>query len=329
MPRLPFEGEPHHATWCCWPFDDEEWKGRLRGARLEFARFMIELSACEKVEILVADEESFESASSVGDFGLHRIALDDCWFRDSGPIFVYTDSSHVAATVWRFNAWGGKYDYENDALAAGRVCEKLGIEPLSGGLVLEGGSLESDGEGVLMTTKSCLLPRNPQVTQSEIESIVGAAFGVKRWIWLESGLEGDHTDGHIDTLARFAGPGVVLACSCSSEDPNYEALRRNRQILRDWEMEVVDLPLPVRARYLDGVRVPETYANYYMANGAVFVPQYGDVNDERALAILREQFPDRRVVGLASSEIITSGGSFHCLTQQQPEGLLCDWRSSR
>jgi agmatine deiminase len=176
-----------------------------------------------------------------------------------------------------------------------------------------------------MTTTPCLLgpTRNPDRTHAEIEHALALALGVKRWIWLDYGLEGDHTDGHIDTLARFVSQGRALAASCSADDANHAGLQRNRRLLQEAGVEVIDLPIPAQARYLEGVRLPETYANYYLANGIVVVPQYGDAKDQAALEIIGSCFPERRVVGLSSRVIISGGGSFHCLSQQQPAGQIC------
>ena len=331
---VPFEGQAHAATWMCWPLSEREWRSHLNGARSEFAAFVEAVAEVEQVELICgtseaeADAQRRLSSRTQENVRFHRIKLDDVWFRDNGPIFVARNTSHgveVAATVWTFNAWGGKYRFAQDSLASRAVCELIGSRPYEGPLTLEGGALEFDGQGTGMTTLPCLLgpTRNPGMSQGAIEEILCDYFGTTKWIWLDYGLQGDHTDGHIDTLARFTAPGQAVACSSNSDDSNYHGLRGNKRILEEAGVEVLDLPIPVVARYESGLRLPETYCNYYLANGRVIVPQYGDVNDEPALAILRAAFPDREVIGLSSRSIINGGGSFHCLSQQQPKGTLC------
>ena len=334
---MPFEGVPHAATWLCWPFKEANWSAPLESVRVEFAQFVECLAEVEQVELLVATEEA---ASDVRNrlqprfrerVRLHYAEIDDVWFRDCGPIFLTRgtpEALEVSATVWNFNAWGNKFQYGLDCQVARTVCRELGIEPFEGPLTLEGGAIEVDGAGTGMTTLPCLLgtTRNPGLVCQDVEVSLCQYFGVDRWIWLDYGLEGDHTDGHIDTLARFVRPGVVVAATCARDDANYQGLQRNRRALRNAGQQVIDLPIPSRARFVSGLRLPETYANYYVANEVVIVPQYGDRHDARALAILRECFPRRQVVGLMSKAIITGGGSFHCLSQQQPQGILCSSR---
>ena len=330
----PFEGRPHAATWLGWPLTTKEWGSHLDASRKEFAAFVQTVAEVEPVELLLGHEEAEQDARRrlsmrVRNIRMHRVSLDDIWFRDSCPIFLSSQANggtEVAATVWDFNGWGGKYPYARDCLIGPTICrEFLNIRPFQGPLTLEGGALEFDGQGMGMTTTPCLVgpTRNPGMSQEAVQSVLEEYFGVKRWIWLSYGLEGDHTDGHIDTLARFVRPGLTVADCCEPGDSNHQGLLGNRRILREAGLEVIDLPLPQQPRYLDGVRLPETYANYYLASGLVIVPQYGDRNDERALAILRECFPERQVIGLSSRSIIVGGGSFHCLSQQQPAGQLC------
>jgi agmatine deiminase len=322
---MPHEGAAHTATWACWPFDDAEWRGQLEGARQEFAALVGRIARSEPVRLLVADAESMNDAQlrlpSEAAVSYLRVELDDVWFRDHGPTFVVA-KGEVAPICWCFNAWGEKFDFALDALAAREVCRREGWSYFDSQCVLEGGALESDGAGHLLTTRSCLFHprRNPGTTQADYERLFADYLGAKRVTWLEAGLEGDHTDGHIDTITRFIKPNQVVTCVASRKDPNYAQLERNRQALHSAGLEVLDLPIPSLARVFHGQRLPETYANFYLVNGAVLVPQYGDPHDALALEILAAAFPERSVEGLDSRSIITSGGSFHCLTQQQPQG---------
>lgn len=325
--RYPAEWEPHAATWTAWPFDDEEWRGYLAPAREEYAAFLRRLSHFEPVELLVADDEAEQDAKSRLEgcnVRFHPCQLDDVWFRDNGPIFIKRDDGKVTLTHWRFNAWGNKYDWALDAQAPVTVASILNARRKEVPYVMEGGSLETNGRGLCLTTRQCLLhpERNPQLDAAQLQHALRKFLGIDQVIWLERGLEGDHTDGHIDTLTRFVGPKRVVTSMCGPEDANYEVLLENYHQLEHYGLEVVKLPLPRERREIKGVRLPMTYANFYIANGIVLVPTYGDPNDEKALEVLAKEFPDRRVEGLSAAAIITSGGAFHCLTQQQPEGPL-------
>jgi agmatine deiminase len=353
MPNIfpPHEGTAHRATWLAWPFDEQQWRGRLEAARLEYAKFVEAIASVEQVELLVNDDESEASArhhlrallgtravAMVGAAGccesgtacdgssfvgvsprLHRCPINDIWLRDSGPIFLKQDGQ-VIGGVHRFNAWGGKFAYEKDALIGNAICQLGSISVRRTPLTLEGGAFEFNGARDVLTTLPCLLgpTRNPGLSQAEIESKLSEHFGVSRWTWLEYGLEGDHTDGHIDTLVRFVDQRRVLACTSDVSDANYQGLQGNISQLLAAGYEVIELPIPSTPRYIDNVRLPETYANYYLPNGLVLVPQYGDANDQQALEIIQRAFPDRKVIGLSSRVLITGGGSFHCLSQQEP-----------
>lgn len=329
--RMPFEGDRHAATWMCWPLGPEEWQGQLPEARQEYAALVRAIAAVEKVELLIGDDDSLESArKALGadlNVAMHEQPLDDCWFRDSGPTFVRHSDGRVLPLCWRFNAWGEKYPHSHDALAARAQMQRIGIRPWSSELVMEGGSLEIDESGRLLTTRCCLLhpKRNPDWSESRLEEALIEALGLREVLWLDHGLEGDHTDGHIDTLTRFIGGNRVVTAVSARSDENFERLEHNRKQLEGYGLEVWELPIPERARHFMGVRLPETYANFYLCNGRVIVPQYGDAQDVPACEILQKAFPDHDLVALPASAIITSGGAFHCLTQQQPEGVLCDW----
>lgn len=328
---MPFEGEPHAATWMTWPLGADEWVGQLPQARQEYAALTRAILACEPVRLLLGDEESAgDVAQRLGDLEglqLHPLPLNDCWLRDNGPTFVRHSDGRVLPLLWRFNAWGNKYPHELDAAAAALLLGQLGITPRRSTLVNEGGSLEVDGAGTLLTTTPCLLSveRNPDWTRDATEAELRTQLGLERVIWLEHGLVGDHTDGHIDTLTRFVAPGRVVTAVSARSDENHEPLQANLRVLQAAGLEVWELPIPQASRTFNGVRLPETYANFYLCNGAVLVPQYGDVHDDKACEILARAFPDRRVEPLSARAIITSGGAFHCLTQQQPAGQLWGW----
>jgi agmatine deiminase len=259
----------------------------------------------------------------------HHVNLNDVWFRDNGPIFV-TGPSGVALTDWRFNAWGGKYaPWDDDDRAPAAVARTLGMRRFAVPVVMEGGSLDVNGEGVCLTTRSSLLEpnRNPGMSEAELEAVLAEYLGVRRVVWLQEGLEGDHTDGHVDTFARFTDDRTIV-CSVEEDedDPNHASMARNLADLRALVNEqgtpyrVVPLPLPRRRMELEGKRLPLTYANFYVGNGFVVVPTYDDPNDATALSILRPVFPGRAVIGLPAAHLITGGGAFHCVTQQQPSG---------
>lgn len=337
---MPPEWTPHAATWTSWPFGDDLWVGYLDAVREEFAALVATVARFEPVFLNVRDDEAEASAKAalerlgapLEQVTFHRMPLNDVWFRDNGPLFVRNAKGEVALTDWCFNAWGGKYaPWDDDDRAPKRVAETLGMARFEVPFVMEGGSLELNGQGVCLTTRSCLLSqaRNPDLTQGELETLLRDFLGVRHVVWLPEGLEGDHTDGHIDTIVRFTDDHtIVCAVETDEDDLNFETMARNRVLLeslRDGEgrpYRVVPLPLPEARLELEGARLPPTYANFYVGNGFVVVPQYGDPNDEVALEILRPLFPGREVIGLPSRALITGGGSFHCVTQQQPEGEI-------
>lgn len=342
--RMPPEWEPHTATWVSWPFDDELWEGHLEQARNDAAGLVSTVARFEPVRLNVRDEESeadaharlSEAGADLGRIDFHRLPLNDAWFRDNGPLFVRNRDGEVALTDWVFNAWGEKYaPWDADDAAPLRVAQTLGMRRFEVPVVLEGGALELNGEGVCLTTRSCLLSqhRNPEMTQDEYEQVLHAHLGVKHVCWLEGGMKDDHTDGHIDTIVRFADDRTILCAVEEDEgDPNHATLHHNLQLLqnmRDHEgnpFEIVTLPMPGKKPSLGGKRLPLTYANFYVGNGFVAVPTYHDVNDERALDTIRGCFPRHEVVGLNAEGLITGGGAFHCITQQQPEGEVAGGR---
>lgn len=330
---MPAEWAPHAATWMSWPFDEEMWHGHLREVRQEYAEFVKTIARFESVHLVLRDQEARQTAelalSGVANVTFHDIPLDDVWMRDNGPIFVKDDAGEIRATNWEFNSWGMKYEWHLDNLVPPVVTRYLNVPRYDLSVVMEGGSLEVNGEGVCITTEQCLLTptRNPAMGKREIEKVLRDNLGFTQMIWLNLGLEGDHTDGHVDTITRFADENTILtSMTADAEDINYGRMKQNLEILKAARnakgeaFKVVELPLPAERMYLeDGLRLPATYANFYICNGAVIVPLYGDVNDQKALDVIRSVFPRHEVIGLPSRYIITGGGSFHCLTQQQPK----------
>jgi agmatine deiminase len=331
---MPAEWDRHAATWVAWPHNPETWPGCLEEARAEFAKLVAELARFEPVEVLVCDAELREQvarwASRLRDPGrvrLHVVPSDDVWMRDIGPTFARDPAGRLAAIDWTFNSWGGKYPpWDRDDAVAARVAELCGAARVRPGLVIEGGALEVDGEGTLLATEPTLLDpkRNPGVGRRELERRLAELLGVRRVVWLGEGIEGDDTDGHIDDVARFVRPGVVV---CAREpdprDPNHAPLEEMAAKLRAARdasgraLEVIDLPMPEAVR-CDGERLPASYANFYLCNGAALVPVFGVAQDAPALAVLRACLPGREIVPIPSRHLVRGLGAVHCLTQQQP-----------
>ncbi|UBV42488.1 agmatine deiminase family protein [Deinococcus taeanensis] len=328
---MPPEWAEHAATWMSWPADDDLWFGHLDAVRAEFAGLVRTIARFEPVQLLVRDEESDTDARARlggADVTFHRVPLDDVWMRDNGPIFVRRGHD-LALVDWQFNSWGGKFNWQHDDRVPEYVAGHLGTHRWAQPFVLEGGGLEVNGQGVGLTTRSCFLTptRNPGLTEEGYAALLADTLGVQKLLWLDGGLENDHTDGHIDTITRFTDERtLVTSVESNPADPNHAVMARNLAELRAMTdqngepFRVVELPLP--AERLEGAegRLPPTYANFYIGNGFVVVPLYGDPNDARALEILRPLFPGREVIGLSSRALIEGGGSFHCVTQQQPTG---------
>jgi agmatine deiminase len=313
-----------------WPTAADLWQEDLPAAQESFAALCAAIGAGEQLEVLVPDEAAERKARAALE-GLrprfHRISYGDIWLRDIAPIFV-RDGATVRAARFAFNGWGGKYVLPGDDRVADRVAQASALATESYPWVLEGGSIDPDGEGTLLTTRQCLLNRNrnPGLGQVEIEARLAGSLGARRVLWLEEGLLNDHTDGHVDTLARFVAPGRVVCMRPSgSDDPNVAALvgiARDLAAMRDArgrKLDVVQIPSPGRVLDEDGEVMPASYVNFYIANEAVAVPIYGVPYDAEAVASVAKLFPGRRTVGIPARAILTGGGAFHCITQQQPE----------
>jgi agmatine deiminase len=337
--RMPAEWEPHAGTWFTWPRPEGiSFPGQYAPVPGVYAELIRHLVAVEDVNINVwhAEMEAWvrglleRERVPLARVHFHHFPAYEPWCRDHGPIFVVRerDGRRERAVVdWGYNAWGGKYPpYDLDDAVPRHVARLRGLPLFSPGIVMEGGALDVNGRGTLLTTESCLLNpnRNPQLTKPQIEQHLKDYLGVSHILWLGDGIAGDDTDGHVDDLTRFVNPTTVV--TVVEEDPadeNFAPLRENLGRLRTMKdqagrpLRVVELPMPRRIEH-EGQRLPASYANFYIANGLVLVPTYRDASDSLALTILQREFPDRRVVGVDSSELIWGLGSFHCITQQEP-----------
>jgi agmatine deiminase len=338
--RMPAEWEPHAATWLAWPHNPRDWPGKFGAIPWVYGDIVRHLHRRERVRLVVQDAHHERRArrvlEKVGvDFGqvdFFRFPADRSWLRDSGPIFV-RNQSEVAATCWRFNAWA-KYDnWHKDAKIPGKIARAANVrawEPRLDGrrIVLEGGSIDVNGAGALLTTEECLLSgeqqRNPGLGRDEIEQLFADYLGVRKVLWLGKGIVGDDTHGHIDDLARFVGPRtVVTVVEPDTDDVNHAPLRENLERLQSMTdqdgrpLDIIELPMP-RPLYFQGQRLPASYANFYIANGVVLVPTFHDPNDRIALNILAGVFPDREIIGIHSVDYVWGFGTLHCSTQQEP-----------
>jgi len=335
--RMPAEWEPHEATWLAWPHKKESWPGIFERIPPIWRAMVRALRESEEVRILVIDSGMEQDVLRTldGDLGgvkLFRVPTDDAWIRDYGPIFVRpaSDSARIAVTGWGYNAWGGKYaPWDFDQAVASKLGEILGLPVIKPGMILEGGSIDVDGQGTLLTTEGCLLHpnRNPHLGKAEIETRLEACLGAEKVLWLGQGIVGDDTDGHVDDLTRFVAPGkVVTAVEENPEDENYIPLHENLERLSGMEdargrrLVVVPLPMPTPV-FHDDVRCPASYANFLIANTVVLVPTFRSARDEEALGILRSLFPSRRVVGIDCYDLVWGLGGIHCVTHEQPAPL--------
>jgi agmatine deiminase len=337
---FPAEWEKHDATWLSWPHKEASWPGKIEKIYDVYAQFVGILAKGEKVCINVNDQamqmkaEHHLNQANVNfarvQFFLHP--TNDAWCRDYGPAFLIRPSSFQSKAIvdWRYNAWGGKYPpYHLDDQIPTLIARHLGIPCFTPNLIIEGGSVDFNGAGTLLTTKSCLLNsnRNPQCSQNEIEQYLMQFYGVDQILWLESGIEGDDTDGHIDDLTRFVNANSVATIVADhSSHPDYKVLKANlkalesMRLLNGQHLNIIELPVP-SPYFEQGQFLPCSYANFYISNAAVVVPTFEDPNDEKALDILSTCFKDRKVIGLNSKDIIWGLGSFHCLSQQEPTSI--------
>ena len=335
---FPAEFADHEATWLSWPHKEASWPGKISQIYPAYSQFVAHISRGEMVNIMLTDEIMMNFASGelskagavMGNIRFHFFPTNDAWCRDHGPAFLINPDADEKKVVvnWNYNAWGDKYPpYDLDNLIPGKVAGHLGIRCFNPGIVMEGGSVDFNGNGTLITSTSCLLNpnRNPHLNQIEIEACLRSYYGVKQILWLEEGIIGDDTDGHIDDITRFVSEDtVVTAIEPNRTDENYQPLKNNRELLESFRLpdnkpiNVIELPMPAPVIY-ENTRLPASYANFYIANSAVVVPTFRDKNDEKALQIIADCFPERDVVGVDSLDIIWGLGSFHCLSQQEPK----------
>ncbi|HEX2686285.1 MAG TPA: agmatine deiminase family protein [Kofleriaceae bacterium] len=335
--QMPAEWSRHDAVWTAWPHDPAQWLEGLEApqrALMQMIAAIVDLDGGlprgERVELLVrhAQEEAAArrllGAAAVG-VRFHHLRYGDIWLRDTGPLFV-TRPGELSAVRFQFDGWGGKYVMEGDPEVAGQVIARTGVRGALFDFVLEGGAVEVDGEGTVLTTRQCLLGggRNPGLDQHALEARLCWALGARHVVWLDRGLANDHTDGHIDTLARFVAPGVVACMEPAPHDPNREALDgiladlRAARSARGKPFEIVTAPSPGTVLDAAGSLMPASYMNFYIANTTVVVPTYGVRADDAAVAAIAAMFPTRRVVAVEGKPIVVGGGAFHCSTQQQP-----------
>jgi agmatine deiminase len=344
--RMPAEWEPHAATWLAWPHERSDWPGpgKLEAVRWVYTEIIRHLVPGERVRVLVQDEALERQARTMlrrvgvdaGRVDWFRIPTDRAWTRDYCPVFVRGQDGDVGLVGWRFTGWAKYPNYKRDTAVPQRLARRLrrplwlpvtGTDGARRRVVLEGGAIDVNGRGALLTTEECLLSpvqaRNPGLSRPELERILGDHLGVRKVLWLGEGIAGDDTHGHVDDLARFVDPHTVALAVCEDPvDDNYERLRDNRERLRgmtdqdDAPLRIVELPMPAPLTF-DGQRLPASYANFYVGNAVVLVPTFNDPADRRALAILADLFPTRRVVGIHAVDLVLGLGTLHCMTQQE------------
>lgn len=351
---MPAEWSPHAATWLSWPHNERSWPGKFETVEPVYAQMVRAIAESEPVNINVADGEMERRAKrflsekgASGEIVFHHVPTNDAWCRDHGAIFVVGEPGlgrqglgvrdqavgtrgeitreGVAATKWRYNAWGGKYPHDLDDQVAGQMATLMNVPLFERSIVLEGGSIDVNGAGALLTTEACLLNpnRNPELSRDEIEAQLRDGLGVEEILWLGDGIVGDDTDGHIDDLTRFVNERtVVTVVESNSNDENYGILQENLHRLREMTvagkpLEIVELPMPPAIVYEDQ-RLPASYANFYITNRSVLLPGYHRATDERAKSILAEHFPSREIIVIDCTDLIWGLGAFHCLTQQVP-----------
>ncbi len=328
--RMPAEWEKHESTWLTWPKHPDTFpEGIIEPVEATYIQMIEALAKGEKVNVLVDDKKTEEKILAIlngRNVFFHIIETADVWIRDYGPIFV-RGKAGIAAIKWIFNAWGEKWDDLLPDNASGMEVAKLsGFKIFEPGIILEGGSIDTNGLGTCLTTEQCLLNknRNPHLNREQIEKILRDYLGFTNVIWLKEGIVGDDTDGHIDDIARFVNKNtVVCAVEENKNDENYGILKTNLELLKNArdpdgdKLDVAELPTP-RKIEIPERRLPASYANFYIGNAAVLVPMFNDKNDKKAMSIIGKFFPDREIVGIPSEALVYGYGGIHCVTQQQP-----------
>lgn len=334
---FPAEWAKHTATWLSWPHKEASWPGKIDTIYAPYIEFIKVVTEGELVRINVVNEDMkasviFQLQNAGVDLNkieIFEFPTNDAWCRDHGPAFLINPTTRQKAIVdWGYNAWGGKYPpFDLDDVIPTKIGNHFGLPVFNPGIVMEGGSVDFNGKGTILTTTACLLNknRNPELSQQQIETYLQNYYGAEQILWLGDGIIGDDTDGHIDDITRFVNEDtVVTVVEEDKNDENYHILQENLETLKTMrllngkQLNIVELPMPDAVIYED-TRLPASYANFYIANSAVIVPTYRSKNDDKALDILTQCFPDRKVVGIDSTDIIWGLGSFHCLSQQEPE----------
>jgi agmatine deiminase len=334
---FPAEFAPQESMWLSWPHKEASWPGKIETIYAPYCLFIKEVAKDQRVNINVADEvmkafalAHLETAGvNLAQIRFYFFPTNDAWCRDHGPAFLINPTAEVKKVIvkWNYNAWGEKYPpHDLDNQIPIKIAAELGIPCFKPGMVMEGGSVEFNGKGTLLTSEACLLNenRNPHLKQAQIERYLQDFYGVNHILWVGDGIVGDDTDGHIDDITRFVNEDtVVTVVEENKSDENHHLLQENLDRLKKMRLEdgkqmnVVELPMPSPVIY-DDQRLPASYANFYIANESVIVPTFRDKNDQKALDILTDCFPNRRIVGIDSTDIIWGLGSFHCLSQQEP-----------
>jgi agmatine deiminase len=343
--RMPAEWEPHASTWIAWPHNAEDWPGKFQPVPWVYSEIVRHLSQVEEVNILVNDAKAekvarrilLRAGANIARLHFYHWRTDRIWLRDSGPIFVKNAAGESAITNWKFNAWAKYPNWQNDDQIPEHVATLqdvrrfdpfLTIDGHDRRIVLEGGSIDVNGAGAMLTTEECLLSdvqqRNPGVSREQLEQVFADYLRVEQVIWLNRGCAGDDTHGHVDDIARFVAEDTIIAAvEHNKADENHLPLAENLDRLRSARRpnreayEVIELPMPDPVVF-DGERLPASYANFYIANDLVLVPTFNDANDRVALNALAECFPARKVVGIHCGDFIWGLGALHCMTQQQP-----------
>lgn len=327
--HMPAEWEPHAGCLISWPCKEATWCGYFEDAKKAYLEVIRAINRFEPVTVLADPSVALEARKAVGDdITVIEVPLDDSWIRDNGPIYVVRDN-HIAMLHFGFNGWGGRFlPFEKDARVPEILSELFRTRRYPVPMVLEGGGICVDGQGTLITTESCTLNRNrnPGLSRDEVEDILKSYLGVRKILWLRQGIYRSMIDGHVDGVAAFVEPGVILHASCEDpQDPNSEVMRTNKELLqtmtdaRGRSIEIIDMPMP-RLREIEGNRIAPCYTNFYIANGGIVAPIFGDRNDSLALEVLKNAFPEHEVVGVRCEYIGIGGGEVHCITQQIPLG---------
>jgi agmatine deiminase len=330
--RWPAEWEPHAGTWLAWPHKPETWPGKFEPIPAVWQTLVRTLAEFEPVYVCAGGTavmaQAREMVGGIPNVTLHDIATNDVWARDHGPMFLSNSAGHEPALIdWEYNAWGGKYPpFDLDNAVPQQVAALTGRRVYTPGIIMEGGAIDGNGAGTILTTEPCLLNpnRNPTLSREQIEQYLIDYACARKILWIAGSVEGDDTDSHIDELARFVGPSTVLAAlENDPKDVNYEPLQANFRLLQTLTdadgrpLEVIPLPMP-RPLYFDDQRLPACYLNFYIANGVVIVPMFNDPADRIALNTLARLFPGRQIRGIEAIDLVWGLGAFHCITQQQP-----------